>query len=226
LTEYGFFSSMDGDRVYSDIDFANYYKALVSSGVILSSASALQVTAGVNMTLNIGDGGAMLEGRWFRSKEGEKVTLPNANGVNPRYDRVVVRCDYADRKAGFAVISGTPAASPQIPAIVRDGTYFDISLAVVLVGAGTTSISQSAITDTRADKNVCGFVTGLIDQIDTTDLFLQFEEQWLEFTRSLGGANVTITTFDAQAREWIKCLSPYNMWVRSSGLSGMMKVGV
>lgn len=199
--EYGFFQGRDRDRVYSDEHFAKYYAALVSSGVILSSALALQVVSATNMTLKINAGSAMLEGRWFRVVDSETITIPNANGVNSRYDRVVIRCDYSERKCSLVVISGVPASAPVMPNIVRDGTYFDISLCTVLVGVGVTKILQANITDTRSDNTVCGFVTGLINQIDTTALFAQFQSTWNDFVSKLGGdEHVTINVTDFEAR--------------------------
>ena len=52
---------------------------------------------------------------------------------------------------------------------------------MILVAKQVTSISASAITDTRGDSNLCGFVQGLIQQVDTTTLFQQWEagyEEW------------------------------------------------
>ncbi len=200
--EYGFFASVNQDRIYSDTDFANYYKSLVGNGVILSSAEALQVTAGSNMTLFVNPGGAMIEGRYCRVVGKESVVIPNSDGTCPRYDRVVIRCDYSERSCGLSVIKGTPGVNPAVPDIIRDGTYFDISLCTVYVESGITSITQTVISDTRSDNSVCGWVTGLISQIDTTDLFLQFEAQWIDFINQLGESDhVTITTVDPEMRD-------------------------
>lgn len=211
MIESGFFASKEieradgkkvGDRLYDDGHFAAYYAALVSSGVILTSAASLQVRAGTNMTLTVGDGQAMLEGRWLRATNGETVTIPNSNGAYSRYDRVCVRADYAARECRLVVIQGAAASSPTPPAIVRDGGRFDISLAVVRVPAAATRITQADIADTRFDNSVCGIVTGLIDQIDTTDLFAQFSAQWYDFVNQLGESEyVTIINEDVVARE-------------------------
>ena len=205
MIDYGFFASYDNDRVYSDEHFAEYFSSFISNGIFLSSATALQVKPKQNMTLAINDGTAFIEGRWFKIKNGADIVIPNANGSFPRYDRVVIRCNYADRLCELVVIKGIPAKAPLIPDIIRDGTYFDLSLAIVLVDAGTTSISQANITDTRVDSSVCGFVKGLVDEIDSTDIFAQYEDWWIKFVESLGdGENVSINTFDTQAREIIK----------------------
>jgi len=203
MTEYGFFASHAGDRVYSDDDFANYYRKLVSNGVILETAASLQVQQGTNMTLNVADGQAMIEGRWFRVTGGAAVTIPNANGAYPRIDRVVIRCDYAARMVYFAVIQGTPAPSPAASAIVRDGTFFDIALASVYVGAGVTLITTANITDTRPDESVCGFVTGLIPNVSAGWLFAQIYAIWNAFLDQLGNNDhMTIQAVDPSNSRW------------------------
>ena len=53
------------------------------------------------------------------------------------------------------------------------------------VHANATEIRQSNIIDERANTEVCGFVTGLIDQIDTTNLFAQYDDAFNEFMDSL-----------------------------------------
>ncbi len=81
------------------------------------------------------------------------------------------------------VVQGEPSAEAEVPAIRRDADYYDLKLCEIDVPAGTTKITQALITDTRLDSNVCGFVFCLIDQIDTTELYLQFNAQfnaWFE----------------------------------------------
>ena len=56
-----------------------------------------------------------------------------------------------------------------------------MKLCEVSVPAGAINIRQAQITDTRAISEVCGFVTGVIDQIDASDLFLQFQAQFSDF---------------------------------------------
>ncbi len=205
MIDYGFFASYDNDRVYSDEHFAEYFSSFISDGVFLSSASSLQVMKKQNMTLSINDGMAMIEGRWFKVKNGADIVIPNANGSYSRYDRIVIRCNYASRLCELVVINGIPAKNPVIPSIVRDGTYFDLSLAVVLVGAGVTTISQADITDTRSDSAVCGFVKGLVDQIDSTSVFAQYQDWWVQFVNGLGNSsNVSINSIDTLLRSNVK----------------------
>jgi hypothetical protein len=56
---------------------------------------------------------------------------------------------------------------------------------------------------------VCGFVTGLIRQISTTELFIQFRSQWNDFVASLSGTPA-IDIYDLVAR------SPFAMYCRNA----------
>lgn len=72
-----------------------------------------------------------------------------------------------------------------------------MSLARISVRAGMTEITQSVITDERGNKDLCGWVTGLINQIDTTNLFAQYEAAFQEWFDGVKDA-VTKTTLVRQ----------------------------
>ena len=81
----------------------------------------------------------------------------------------------SNRAATIKAIDGEPASSPQKPTISRTNSTFQLCLANIFVPAGATAIGTEHIQDTRANTSVCGYVTGLIEQVDTTTLFNQFE---------------------------------------------------
>ena len=72
---------------------------------------------------------------------------------------------------------GTPASSPELPAIVRDDDYDEIYLASVTVGAGVVEITNAAISDLRLDETVCGLMVDTAAKIPTQAL----AEQWAAF---------------------------------------------
>lgn len=49
------------------------------------------------------------------------------------------------------------------------------------VGANVTAVTQANITDTRMDSTVCGFITQLIDHLDTSVFFAQLDQFYTEF---------------------------------------------
>lgn len=173
--KYGFFNSVDGDRKYDADDIGNYFLKLISDGVFATPATAMQVTAVSGMKVQVAAGWGFIKCKYLNNTAAAQFTLANADVVLNRIDRVVMRLDTANRTMSLAVKQGTAASTPTAPALTRvTGGVWELSLAQIYVGAGVTTITQANITDERADTSLCGYVTGLIEQIDTTNLFAQF----------------------------------------------------
>ena len=59
---------------------------------------------------------------------------------------------------------------------MNNNTRIDLVLSTIIVQPNASKLNAEDITDKRPDKTYCGFVTGVIDQIDTTELFQQYDE--------------------------------------------------
>lgn len=106
-----------------------------------------------------------------------QFTIDAADGVLNRIDRVIVEwktTDYADLPE-IKILKGTPASAAAAPALTNNTTQRQLSLAQILVAAGTTSITASMITDERQNPDVCGLVTDTLS-IDTGVINAQFTE--------------------------------------------------
>lgn len=192
---YGFFNSVNGDRVYNADDISNYFLKLISNGVFATPADAMQVQAASGMAVNVSAGWGFINCKWINNDAPYSLTLDTADMVLNRIDRVVLRLNAQSsvRNIEIAVKKGTPAQSPAPPILARiSGAQWELSLAQIYVGANVTEITQANITDERADISVCGWVTGLIDQIDTTSLFAQYDSAFSEwFTAVKDGVAAT-----------------------------------
>lgn len=178
--KYGFFDSVDGDRKYSASDIGEYFLKLISNGVFATPANAMQVKATTtpSMEVNVASGWAFINCKYLHNTAAYPLTITAADQAYPRIDRVVMQMNPAldTRACSIYVKSGQASTSPTAPALTRTtGGTWELSLAQIYVSAGTTAITQANITDERANTSVCGYVTGLIDQIDTTDLFAQYD---------------------------------------------------
>ena len=174
---YGFFNSVNGDRTYNADDISNYFLKLISNGVFATPSNAMQVQESDGMTVQVSAGWGFINCKWINNDAPYLLTLDAADVVLNRVDRIVLRLNAtnAARNMEIAIKKGTAASSPQPPALTRvTGAVWELSLARIYVAAGATSITQANITDERSDTSVCGYVTGLIDQIDTTNLFAQY----------------------------------------------------
>lgn len=209
----GFFGSMllpDGtyDLEYTEEDFARYFANFIGNGVFANPANQLKVVAAKDaegnpsMSVTVRAGNGYCRGYWANLDEDMELRIGNAAGNLSRYDAVVLRFDFDIRAVTIAVKEGAFHASPQRPAIQQDENVFELCLAYVYVGPAVLEITDAAITDTRPDNSLCGFVTGLVKQITTTELFQQYNDEFYRFYRRETAAyeNWTAETKDAYDR--------------------------
>ena len=160
---YGYFDSIDDDvREYDAAQFAHILKAAVQSGVS-SHEGGLEVTAdGLGMDTRVAYGGCVIEGHVYVLEDdgGSPFTLTHEpSGTADRIDRVVVRLenDQSARRMGVYLLTGTPSASPQPPALTRNAQVWELSLARVRVRASATAVAPEDVTDERGDEAACGY---------------------------------------------------------------------
>lgn len=166
------------DRVYSAESFAEYFASFIANGVFPNPATNLQVVANVpgNMAIQVKSGLGWINGYYCKNDGDYPLTLSPANGTLPRIDAVVLRWSRSNRSISLEVKTGVATSSPSAPTLERSADNYELMLASIHVVAGATSIAQANITDKRPDSTVCGWVKGVVDQIDTTDLFAQYDD--------------------------------------------------
>ena len=169
------------DRTYTAEDVTSYLNQIVGNGVFPVPSNQLQVRASSGMTVIVGAGEGWIDGHKLVNTADMEITLDNADALLNRIDRIVFYVDYNAREMGIEVIKGTAAATPTAPALTRNITRYEMSLATITVNKQITSITQSMITDTRANSNVCGWVAGLIQQVDTSTLFVQWQTAYSDY---------------------------------------------
>ncbi len=178
---YGFFNSINSDRRYNSDHMSAYFKGLISRGVLQDYGDGFRVSAASGLSVSIGTGRAFFsDGRWLENDAAITLSLSAANVTNPRIDRIVLRKDStsAVRACSVVIKTGTPAASPAAPGLTNADGIEEISLAQIRINANVTTITTANITDERPKESVCGFVTGLVDQIGTEALFAQYQAAW------------------------------------------------
>ena len=188
----GFFDAVDQgdgnyDRVYSAATFAHYFSLLVKNGVFPDPSTGMQVKASTNpdMHVSVQPGSGWVNGYYITVPDDspEQLTVPTANPSLSRIDSVIMGLNYVQREIQLYIKSGAISASPSAVTLQRDSNLYEMELAQITVSAGMASISQSSITDMRSNTSRCGIVAGTIDQIDTTDLFAQYDsafQTWFE----------------------------------------------
>lgn len=178
----GFHNSINGDRKYNAEDMNRPYKDIVSNGVFPNPSTQFQVLASSGMSVSVSAGGGLFGNGWAYNDAPVLLTLDSAEATLSRIDAIVVKRDESEsvRDTVLYVKKGTPAQNPVRPTMTRNEYVSEYCLATIVVAPNTTEITQSLITDTRPDTTVCGWVTGLIDQVDTSTLFNQWQSAYSE----------------------------------------------
>lgn len=182
MEKYSFFSSVNGDRRYKAEDWANYFNKFITNGYFPNVANNLQVTADRNrMQITLKPGAAWINGYMYQNTEDLLLNVDTADGVVKRIDRVVLRCDFVERKIRAYVKKGVFAANPVAPTLQRDADAHELAVAEILVRNGVVVINQEDVTDIRLNIQTCGVVNSLI-QVDTSKVFDQYMD-WLTRTK-------------------------------------------
>lgn len=206
---YGFFNATkqsDGtyDRAYNSDQISDMFEGLVSDGVFESIGDAMVVTAKSGMTVQVGTGRASIDGRWIKNDAKMDITLAASNIALNRWSAIVIRLNMSSRTMSIVEKVGTAATNPVKPSLTNSNTVKEKCLAYVYVKAGAGSITQADISDVRADTSVCGWVTGVIKQVDTRQLFLQYQAA---YERQLATMQAWETQQKAAFDTWFSALT-------------------
>lgn len=171
------------DRVYNAEDVTSYLDKLVGNGVFPNPSTQLQVRAGTGMEVIVGAGQGWINGHKMINTADLTLEIDASDVLLNRIDIVVFYVDFDSREMGIGVKKGTSASTPTTPSLTRNTTRYEMCLAKVSIPKQTTNITTALITDTRGNSNLCGYVQGLIQQVDSTTLFAQWQAQfdaWFE----------------------------------------------
>lgn len=190
--KYSFFnaeqnSAGEYDRTYLAEDIAAYFSSFVGTGVYANSADNLKVYPLEGMNLQVRAGKGWINGYYYENDSDLGLTLDNADGAQSRIDSVVLRLDLTNRYIRIFVKKGAYSSSPIAPSLTRNAEVWELQLATIQVDAGAAEITAANITDTRMDSKVCGIVKGVIEQIDTTALFSQYDDEFTTWFESIKG---------------------------------------
>lgn len=171
------------DRVYLAAQFAAYFASFIGNGVYAEHSNQLQVVAMPTPQMQVGveKGQGWINGYWYENTDTMYLPIEVADGVLNRIDSIVLRLGFTERNMWLMVKKGTPAVNPIAPEVTRTADYYDLQLATVSIPASSIRITQAQIQDTRMNQDICGWVTGVVKQLDTTTLFNQFETYFQEF---------------------------------------------
>lgn len=148
-TRYYPFDSGQGGAV-TEQEWSKMTRHWMNTGVIQGGLNNFEVYAdSTGMNVKVKSGEAWIKGHYFESDEEEVLPFAQADGSNPRIDRVVIRLDWGENRIELAVLQGVPAVSPVAPALTQNTARWEISLARIRVDAGVNTIPNNKVTDER-----------------------------------------------------------------------------
>lgn len=197
ISSYFFNAVLDGqgnyDRIYNSEDVSSYLDKIVGNGVFPTPATQLQVSAANGMAVVVQPGQGWIDGHKIVNSSVLTLDIAASDVLLNRIDAVIFYVDYTAREMGIEVKQGTAAATAVAPSMTRNDTRYEMCLAQVSVAKQVTSITNSMITDTRGIASVCGYVVGLIEQVDAEGLWQQWNDEFTDWFAQVKDTLATVT---------------------------------
>ena len=172
-----FWNSINSDRTYDADSFAEWLRKFFTTGVFNGE---MQVIPDSGMVIDVEPGYVNINGKVRFFENMQAFTIDPASGVYPRIDAIVVRSDSAARAITCEYVKGDYSGNtPTAPTPTRTGGIYEIVLANIYVGAGATQILSNDITDTRADSDLCGWVTSTVEGVPMEQIVAQMQAQFM-----------------------------------------------
>lgn len=202
----GFFDSLNGDRVYNAEQMSSIFDGIIRDGVFEAVGNALVVNTNTGMSVKVKSGKAWFNHCWIVNDNDYPLTIDEAEISLSRIDVVAleVNHDQSVRACSFKIIKGTPASTPEAPALIRTDTVNQYPLAHVYISPGMTSITASAITN-KIGMDDCPFVSGPLETIDATAFFEHWDGSFSEFMET---QKEQFRAWVASVREIIESIDP------------------
>lgn len=150
--KFGFYDSLNGDRLYNANDVSTMFEGVFSDGVFENVGGGLQVENNPgSMSVLVNDGRAWFNNTWIRNTSTLVVNLTSSHLVLDRIDLVILEFDstITIRENSIKVLTGTPSATPIPPVLANTSTLKQYALAQVYVPASSSEILIGDIIDKR-----------------------------------------------------------------------------
>ena len=172
MEESGFFASINGDRKYKSDLIATFFSKLFTNGVFNNE---LQVQANDNMTVTLKSGTAFINGYFYNNTVDKVINISLSDTEQSRIDSIVLRFSKENRQIIADVLEGTYADNPVAPELTRNSNIYELRLCNISVNKQADSITTSMIEDCRFNSTDCGQVISAVQQLDTTEIFAQYQ---------------------------------------------------
>lgn len=145
---YGFYNSVNHDRLYDALEFSRLFDGIVKDGVFKEVGARFAISPVANsMSVNVAPGRAWFDRTWTFNDDNFLVELSRASLEYNRIDVIVLEVDTSEdvRANCIKAIQGIPGTTPEKPEIKKGATLHQYPLAYITIPRGSTSISESNI---------------------------------------------------------------------------------
>lgn len=184
MEESGFFASINGDRKYKSDLIATFFSKLFTNGVFNNE---LQVQANDNMTVTLKSGTAFINGYFYNNTVDKVINISLSDTEQSRIDSVVLRFSKENRQIIADVLEGSYADNPVAPELTRNSNIYELRLCNISVNKQADSITTSMIEDCRFNSTDCGQVISAVQQLDTTEIFAQYQAAFDDLFEQMEG---------------------------------------
>lgn len=183
---YGFYNSVDHDRVYDATQFGSIFDGVINDGVFQNIGELFEVTPNEGMEVFVGTGRAWFNGTWTLNDTKYNLELSPSHPVFSRIDAVVleVNQESATRANSIKIVEGDMSSTPQRPTIVDDEFVHQHPLAYITIQPNATEITEADIQNViGVEEEGCPFVTGILEVNSVDYLYSQWQasfETWFD----------------------------------------------
>lgn len=189
---YGFYNSLNKDRVYNAEQMSSIFNGIITDGVFSTVGDALMPIAGTGMQVIVKTGRAWFNSTWTLNDAQLPLDIETADVSLTRIDAIVLEVNSAieSRVNSIKIVKGTPSANPVKPTMAASETLHQYALGYVTVAANVTSITGENI-EVNVGKTGCPFITSVLQQVVIDDLFnqwtIEFETWFANIQAQLSG---------------------------------------
>ena len=170
------------DRPFNADDISDFLSVTWETGIcktntVNAEPQGLKVLAASGLTINVNAGRCAIKGKAGINPAIETLTVSTNGTTANRYDYVVLKYDnnVSARNITIELRAGT-STMPTVSSLTRNEKVYELMLAYITVAPSATSITQSNITDTRGNKELCPWFTPVKGYDDYYDAIIQAHE--------------------------------------------------
>lgn len=212
---YGFYDSLNHDRLYNAQQMSAIFDGIINDGVFMSVGNQFHTVAGTGMQVIVKSGRAWFDSTWTLNDAEYPLSIDAADVLLTRIDAIVleVNSEVATRANTIKVVKGTPASTPAKPTLTNTATIHQHALAYVTVAKNITAITNSMI-EIVVGKTETPYVTAILQTTDITDLYNQWEDYfqtWFDTVRGTLDGDVALNLqnqITSLRRETLKNTTP------------------